>query len=179
MARTEVRLVNGERYARALAQMSANAKRDFSILLEAEGMSLLDLVQQKIIALQAVDYRRLLNSFDKGSQGNVWELSNGGLTLTVGTNVKYAQAVNDGHWTVKNKFSRIIGGRKARWVPGVWSGNRFIYRPGADEGMLLKEKFIQGKPYWDQALNMFEAIFNQEVEEWFKNRVHDWERDLS
>lgn len=166
MAQTTITLQNAERYSAALRRMAVEGRQEFGQLLEAEGMSLLALVQREIVALQVVDTRRLLNSFDKGSGGNIWTLSNGGLTLDVGTNVKYAQAVNDGHR------------QKKRWVPGTWSGNKFTYEPGAKTGMMLKEKFVPGKPYWDTAIRMFEQIFNTEVETWFRNRVAGWRSEL-
>ena len=50
---------------------------------------------------QGYGYRLLLNSFHKGSSGTVWELSDNGLTLEVGTNVEYASYANDAHWTCK------------------------------------------------------------------------------
>ena len=69
----------------------------YNVWLEAMGMQFLDVVQDEIIRLGVVDTRRLLNSFDKSDSGCVFNITNNGLTLKVGTNVQYAQWVNDGH----------------------------------------------------------------------------------
>lgn len=151
MARTRIEVKGLPQLVRKLQRMEVSAKDAFSDMIEAEGMKFLDEVQNRIIAYQAVDYRRLLNSFDKGGDGNVWSLTNGGLTLEVGTNVEYATYVNDGH------------NQSKRWVPGVWSGDRFIYQPGAKTGMMLTAKYISGRPYWDDAMGILERMFNTDV----------------
>lgn len=132
-------------------------KEQFGLWLEAMGMEFLDLIQDEIIRTETVDTRRLLNSFDKGNGQNVWQLSHGGLTLEVGTNVEYAQAVNDGHWTTPNGVAQ-------RFVPGHWSGSRFNYDPSANTGMVLRRRFVQGKHYWDSALAIFDKMFEKSLE---------------
>lgn len=149
-------------------------QREFALWLEAQGFELIDEIQEQIRRLDTVDTRRLLNSFDKGAEGNIWEIKNGGLTVQIGTNVKYAKAVNDGHWTNPE-------GVKTRWVPGRWVGDRFEYDPGAvDEngkptGMLLKQQFIDGQPYWDSAIavykRLFAASFERKFRQWLKSEL--------
>lgn len=107
-------------------------KKDMEEWLEAVGTDFLRVVQDEIVRRKVLDTRLLLNSFTKGDGGNVWELSDGDLTLEVGTNVEYAGYVNDGHWTNPKGVQR-------RWVPGYWEGDRFIYDPSAKTGMLLKQ----------------------------------------
>lgn len=120
--------------------------------LEATGFDFLRVVQDEIERRQVLDSRQLLASFTRGDDGNVWELTDGGLTLEVGTNLDYAGYVNDGHWT-------NTAGVERRWVPGYWDGDRFIYDPAADTGMLLKQHWVEGKHYFDSALRIYDKIF--------------------
>lgn len=145
---------------------NGNLQRQFTLWLEAQGFELIDEIQEQIRRLDTVDTRRLLNSFDKGSEGNVWEIKNGGLTLQIGTNIKYAKLVNDGHWTNPP-------GVKTRWVPGRWRGERFEYDPDADTGMLLKQQWIDGQPYWDSAIAIYKRLFAES----FKRKLREWLRD--
>ncbi len=140
-------------------------QRQFSIWLEAQGFELIDEIQNQIKRLGTVDTRRLLNSFDKGSGDSVWQIKNGGLTLLIGTNLKYASAVNDGHWTNPP-------GVKTRWIPGKWVGERFEYDPGADTGMLLKQQWVDGQPYWDSAIAIYKRLFAES----FKRKFQQWLR---
>jgi hypothetical protein len=133
---------------------------NLELWLEAMGMEFLDLVQDEIIRTETVDTRLLLNSFQKGGNGNYWTISNGGLTLDVGTNVYYASYANDGHFTVDPN-----SGKDRRWVPGRWNGDRFIYDPDEREtGMLLKMTWVDGTNYWDNALAIFERVFQKSLD---------------
>ncbi|MEN1969020.1 HK97 gp10 family phage protein [Lentibacillus sp. N15] len=130
--------------------------KKFGEWLEAMGMEFLDLVQDEIIRTKTVDTRRLLNSFGKGDSENMWSISNGGMTLDIGTNVHYASYVNDGHFTIDPSK-----GLDRRWVPGHWEGDRFKYVPGSDTGMLLKFTWVDGTGYWDTALAIFDKLFEK------------------
>lgn len=132
-------------------------KRDLETFLEGIGNEFLRILEDEIIRRRVMDSRLLLNSFHKGTDGNVWELSDGGLTLEVGTNVEYAKYVNDGHWTNPK-------GVETRFVPGYWQGDRFIYDPNADGGMVLKQKWVPGAHYWDSALRVLERIYPELIE---------------
>lgn len=77
--------------------VSGDLKKHYDLWLEAAGMEFLGIVQDEIIRLKVVDTRRLLNSFGRGDSDCIFKLSNGGLSLEIGTNVVYAAAVNDGH----------------------------------------------------------------------------------
>jgi len=141
--------------------------------LEALGFDLLYQIQQEIIRTGTVDTRRLLNSFDVGDGDGVWKMSSDGLTLEVGTNVEYAKFANDGHLTVRHDTPgafKLPDGSLARFVPGTWSGDRFIYDPNADTGMLLKEKWIEGSHYFDNAVKIFRIIFGRSLDK--KLRVY-------
>lgn len=132
-------------------------KKNLSEWLEAMGFEFLDIIQDEIIRTKTVDTRLLLNSFQKGSSNNMWSISNGGLTLEIGTNLEYAVYVNDGHFTTKQ-------GIEARWVPGRWVGDKFIYERGAQTGMLLRRKYVEGSHYWDNAIKIYEKIFHKSLD---------------
>lgn len=132
-------------------------KKDMELYLEAVGFDFLRVVQDEIVRREALDSRLLLASFEKGNDGNVWELTEGGLTLEVGSSVSYAGYVNDGHWTNTKGVER-------RFVPGYWQGDRFIYDPGADGGMVLKQHWVEGKHYFESALRIYEKIFQESAE---------------
>lgn len=136
---------------------SKEFKQKLSLWLEAMGFEFLDIIQDEIIRSKTVDTRLLLNSFQKGNKSNLWSISNGGLTLEVGTNLEYAIWVNDGHFTTKE-------GVAARWVPGYWVGDKFTYEQGCKTGMLLKRKFVEGSHYWDNAIKIYEKVFHKSLE---------------
>jgi hypothetical protein len=138
-------------------------KKEIGLWYEALGFELLDIVQDEIKRKGVVDTRLLFNSFEKGTSSNVWITSNGGLTLEVGTNVKYAEAVNNGHWTNPK-------GVETRWVPGEWRGDKFEYKRGAKTGMLLRQQFVKGYHYWDSAQIIFEKIFGKTLEK----KLEEW-----
>ena len=138
-------------------------RKEFENFLEAVGNEFLRVLQDEIIRRNVLDTRLLLASFEKGSTGNVWSIEEGGLTLEVGTNVSYASYVNDGHWTNTKGVAR-------RWVPGYWSGDRFIYDPSAKTGMLLKQKWVEGAHYWESALRIIERIYPEALE----RKLQEW-----
>ena len=74
------------------------------------------------------------------------------MILEIGTSVNYASYVNDGHWTNPK-------GVEKRFVPGYWNGDRFIYDPSAKCGMILKQKWVEGKHYWESAVRIIEKIY--------------------
>lgn len=149
-------------YKEFFRRMKRAAKGDFraelELYLEAVGNEFLRIVQDEIKRRKVMDSRLLLASFEKGGEGNVWELTtSGGLVLEVGTNLDYAAYVNDGHWTNPK-------GVAIRWVPGYWEGDRFIYDPEAKTGMALKQHWVEGKHYFDGALRAFEPVFRASAE---------------
>lgn len=141
-------------------------KRELSLFLEGISLEFLRIIEDEIIRLKVMDTRLLLNSFHKGSSGTVWELSDDGLTLEVGTNVEYASYVNDGHWTCKK-------GEKMRFVPGYWSGNRFIYDSSAKSGMMLKQNWVKGAHYWESGLRildkMLPGLIEAKLQQWINS----------
>ena len=146
-------------------------EKELSRFLDAIAVEFLSYVQDFIIQAGSVDTRLLLNSFQKSGEGNVFIAQEGGLQIEVGTNVEYASFVNDGHWLNPR-------GVDMRWVPGEWQGERFIYQPGAKTGMLLKQKWIEGSHYFDDAIRLMERMAPQfmerKIEQWLEQFFSDF-----
>ena len=141
-------------------------RKELELFLEGLGVEFLRIVEDEIIRREVLDTRLLLASFHKGDDNNVWDITDGGLTLEVGSTLKYAGYVNDGHWTNPKGVER-------RFVPGYWEGDRFIYDPEAEGGMVLKQKWVDGKPYWDSALRILDKMLPEfldaKLQEWLDN----------
>ena len=141
-------------------------RKEVELFLEGLGVEFLRIVEDEIIRREVLDTRLLLASFHKGDGNNVWDITDGGLTLEVGSTLKYAGYVNDGHWTNPKGVAR-------RFVPGYWEGDRFIYDPEAEGGMVLKQKWVDGKPYWDSALRILDKMLPEfldaKLQEWLDN----------
>ena len=146
-------------------------EKELSRFLDAIAVEFLSYVQDFIIQAGSVDTRLLLNSFQKSGEGNVFIAQEGGLQIEVGTNVEYASFVNDGHWLNPK-------GVDMRWVPGEWQGERFIYQPGAKTGMLLKQKWIEGRHYFVDAIRLMERMAPQfmerKIEQWLGQFFSDF-----
>ena len=141
-------------------------RKELELFLEGLGVEFLRIVEDEIIRREVLDTRLLLASFHKGDDNNVWDITDGGLTLEVGSTLKYAGYVNDGHWTNPKGVAK-------RFVPGYWEGDRFIYDPEAEGGMVLKQKWVDGKPYWDSALRILDKMLPEfldaKLQEWLDN----------
>lgn len=142
---------------------SGDFKKELELFMQGLGTEFLRAVEDEIIRRKVMDTRLLLASFHEGGDGNVWEIGDGGLSLEVGTNVKYAAYVNDGHWTNPKGVER-------RFVPGRWEGDRFTYDPSADTGMVLKQRWVEGAHYFDSAVRIFEKMFPDILEA----KLQDW-----
>ena len=94
---------------------NSDFKKALSVFVQGLGLEFLRVIQDEIIRLKVIDTRLLLSSFHIGDNGNS-ELSEGDLTVEVGTNVEYAKFVNDGHWTCGK-------GEAMRFVPGKVTTN--------------------------------------------------------
>ena len=137
-----------ENFAKNCEAAAADLKPYAGKILEEAGEEFLDIVQSYIESLGNVDTGKLLALFTKGASGNIWELNLGGLTLTIGTNVKYAKWVNDGHRQ-----------KPGRFIPGFWEGNHFRYSPGAKRGLVLKASYVAGSHYFDKSVQVLERMF--------------------
>lgn len=136
-------------------------REELELLLDGLGDEYLRVLQDEIIRLKVVDTRELLNSFHKfdSKGGGGWN-SGTELTIEVGSNLVYAQWVNDGHHQQPGRF-----------IPGEWNGSRFEYKPGASTGMVLKRDWVEGKHFIETSLAIMErklgpAIFEKKVQEW-------------
>ena len=141
-------------------------RKELELFLEGLGNEFLRIVEDEIIRRKVLDTRLLLASFHKGDGNNLWELTEGNLTLEVGSTLEYAGYVNDGHWTNPKGVDR-------RFVPGYWQGDHFIYDPTAEGGMVLKQHFVDGKPYFDSALRILDKMLpeflDKKLQEWLDN----------
>ena len=147
-------------------QARGGFRKELELFLEGLGNEFLRIVEDEIIRRKVLDTRLLLASFHKGDGNNLWELTEGNLTLEVGSTLEYAGYVNDGHWTNPKGVDR-------RFVPGYWQGDRFIYDPTAEGGMVLKQHFVDGKPYFDSALRILDKMLpeflDKKLQEWLDN----------
>ena len=150
-------------FARLERAAKGDFRKELELFLEGLGDEFLRVIQDEIERRKVMDSRLLLASFKKNTEGNVWKLEEGELTLEIGTNVEYAKYVNDGHW--KNPK-----GVEQRFVPGYWDGDRFIYDPSSKSGMILKQGWVPGKPYFDSALRildkMYPDLLEKKLQEW-------------
>lgn len=160
MASIEVDISELENFFDKCSRISGDLKVQLNAFLEGLGYEFLRVLQDEIISKGVVDTRLLLSSFQKGDRDNVWNLSEGSIELEVGTNVQYAKYANDGHW------------QNRRFVPGKWTGDRFIYDPGAKTGMMLTAKRVEGKHYWESGIKIIEAMLpkflDAKIQQWLE-----------
>ncbi len=75
---------------------------------------------------------------------------------------------NDG---IKNRLER-------RFVPGYWSGDRFIYDRDAKSGMVLTQKWIEGRHFWEAAervmKKMYPKTLDKKMQEWLDRYLGDF-----
>lgn len=147
-------------------------KRALSTFLEGIGLEFLRVIQDEIIRRKVMDTRHLLKSFHKGGGDNIWELSEGDITLEVGTNASYATYVNDGHWTCeKGQAMRFIPGKVEKGTDGRIIS--FEYQKGAKTGIMLKQKWVQGAHFWESGLKIIErmlpGLLEKKVAEWMES----------
>ena len=131
-------------YRRFFERLGAAAGGDFkhelAVFIDGLGFEFLRILQDLIIKRKVSLSGQLLASFEKGGEGNVWDLSDDDLTLEVGTNVEYAKWANDGHEKVNPDTPGAFflpDGRLARFVPGHWivrgdGKSEFIYSGHAE-----------------------------------------------
>lgn len=145
-----------ENFSRQCEAAAVDLKPYAGKVLEEAGEEFLNIVQSAIQRANNIDRGKLLASFTKGGPGNIYELNLGGFTLTIGTSVKYAKWVNDGHKQ-----------RPGRFIPGVWEGNHFRYIPGAKTGMVLKASFVEGSHFFDKSVDVLKRMFPEMAEKSF------------
>ena len=146
-----------EEFARKVEAASADLKPYVGKALEEAGEEFLKIVQRNIEAQGNVDTKRLLSSFTKGEDGNIWNLDLGGLSLQIGTNVEYAKWVDRGHRQTPGRF-----------IPGVFVGDKFQYVPGAKSGMVLKASFTKGSFYFSRSADTLRRMFPEMIDNSFE-----------
>lgn len=134
--------------------------------MEGVGNEFLRIVQDEFINRNKnTGYGQLLASFTRDGKENVWRYEDDYCTLEVGTSVSYAVYVNSGH--------RTSAEGKNRFVPGYWQGDRFIYDPSAEGGMMLKFHWVKGLYFWEAATHAMErmlpTILEKKLQEWIDN----------
>ena len=91
------------------------------------------------------------------------ERKKNGFEVTLVNRLEYATWVNDGHKQ-----------RPGRFIPGYWIGNHFIYDPSADEGMVLKKPWVQGRFFVETSVlklensDVIESLIRVELDKWFR-----------
>lgn len=80
----------------------------------------------------------LSNSIRVEENAGIVEVLAGG--KYAGRNIPYAAAVEFGHRQTPGRF-----------VPGRWSGDKFIYDRTAKGGMVLKKSYVRGSHYMERA----------------------------
>lgn len=152
---------------------SKDFRKELERWLDAMGVEFLNEVREQIISRNVQRTTLLLHSFEKGSEGNVWEADLGALRLEVGTSIEYALWANNGHRTFdpsKTKHFKLPNGEDARFVPGYWNGDEFVYDQSAKGGMVLKFHWVEGKHYFDAALKVFAPVFEKS----FERKLEEW-----
>lgn len=90
------------------------------------------------MALRAMARVKKRTPVDTGNLRNKWYLSGvarrgNDVMINIVNSALYASFVEFGHWQQPGRF-----------IPGHWEGDRFIYEPGAEEGMYLSKPWVDG-----------------------------------
>lgn len=116
---------------------------------------------------------KLVQSYTMGGTDNIFEVSAGGGhgQVRYGSNAKYAVAHEKGY-NQSNRVSKKTGRKPSLWVPGSGSGRDFSYNPGADTGMKLSGRFVEGGHEFETSIpdtqSDFKKITKSEVERLFR-----------
>ncbi|WP_429845302.1 HK97 gp10 family phage protein [Brevibacillus sp. FIR094] len=138
-----------KQFEERMRRLNKNATEIMQRIVYQLGEELLNHVIDELGSQDLIDTGTLWNSFSQGDQNNVWEFDSGRdtLTLEVGSNLAYAQHLNDGYTIDKSYF-----------VPGYWNGvGKFIYDPSAKGGFMVKPRSFIGRKYFDIALKDFQG----------------------
>lgn len=144
-------------------------RKDFQTFLEGLGVKFLEIVQNEFTERHKnKGWGQLVHSFKRDDVNNTWRYEDDGLTLEVGSSLKYANYVNDGHYTIDpskpDTYFFLPNGEMARFVPGCWKGEKFDPDPTAKGGMVLKYQWVEGLHFWEAALHTMERICPAELE---------------
>ena len=103
--------VNKDLFQKLKKASGGQIEKEIPVWLDGVGTELLNEVQNEIMKRKVVDTRKLLQSFAKDGDSNIWRMDDEklGFTLKVGSSLHYARYVNYGHWTTSKGVSQ-------RWV---------------------------------------------------------------
>lgn len=145
-----------------IEQESMNFENEIKSWLRSWCEEFLDNVVEEIKKRDVIDSGILRDSFIKGDKLNVWIERDSGLTIEVGSEVEYAAAVNYGHKTCPE-------GVAERWVPGYWLGKRFVYDRFSKTGMLLRQQWIDARPFFTSV----ERYASEDFTEYMSNKLNE------
>lgn len=138
-----------KQFEERMRRLNKNAPEIMQRIVYQLGEELLNHVIDELGRQDLIDTGALWNSFSQGDSNNVWEFDRDRdtLTLEVGSNLAYAQYLNDGYTIDKSYF-----------VPGYWNGvGKFIYDPSAKGGFMVRPRSFIGRKYFDIALKGFQG----------------------
>lgn len=140
-----------EEWQRGLAKMNGESfDRMKDRVLRTTGLR----IQEYLDDLTPARTGRLKGSMSMGHPDNVFQVVVGNQSYVVtGTNVEYAQHVNDGFQQEKGRF-----------VPGEWRSGTFHYIPGHKEGMVLTGQIIAGAKMFEKSMDYVEDDMPQILE---------------
>lgn len=146
-------------------------------------------IAAKIDEMHAVDTGALKGSIRHGAQGSATEISSGGLSAVVGTNVGYAIPVHEGYIRKLKKVGKKPKGssaaarrRKARFeaqekagakrtkgIKNVLLQQAFVSARDTETGETFTALAVRGRPYMREALPEIEEAFKAAIDEHLRN----------
>ncbi|MED0735666.1 HK97 gp10 family phage protein [Aneurinibacillus thermoaerophilus] len=152
-----------EEFTRRVQHLDHEIPAIMKRIVERLGEELLNAVIDEINRQDLIDTGTLINSFSRGDGENVWEFDEGrnAITLEVGSNLTYAEYLNDGY---------TIG--KAHFVPGYFNGaGSFVYDRSAKTGFIARPRSFIGRKYFDIALKNFEGGMRGFIEKQLEKEI--------
>lgn len=101
-------------------------------------------IQQRGLQLVGLDLLKPLQRYspvDKGLLRQWAIVSQSQSEVKIQSPAYYADWVNDGH-----------SQQPGRFIPGSWNGDKFVYKPGAKTGMVLKKSHVSGKHFVEKSI---------------------------
>ena len=102
-------------------------------------------IRREGLKLSALDMQRTVDKLSPIDEGllHKWAITDKSDTsYTIQSPAKYVGFVNYGH-----------SQRPGRFIPGVWNGKHFEYKPGAKTGMVLKQPRVEGQHFIERAID--------------------------
>jgi len=97
--------MNGfDEFKQDMDQVLRHFGTDLDEYVDAMGYTFLGEVRTEILRQQLVDTRLMVNSFQKGAEGNIWERAD--TAVEVGTSVEYASTMGTGRGATPRSSTR-------------------------------------------------------------------------